>query len=364
MDVSKLVPDSFFEDSSVARRKKTQGKSLWTRFVGSLNNLFNPGHDWMDYDNAPVASASDPLGSLFNKFTGSGLTGQQVAQNELSMQNAEDIYQRQVSGMQKAGLNPALMYQNGASGNAPEAPNASDSGASMSDLMQLFLMPMQKRLLDAQIDNLSAAADQKRAETETEGLRQESLRLSNAYYPTVQEATLDEIISRIGVNWSHASREDSEAALNWSKKFLQDTENKYAEEYYAGRNRLQDAHTKQAEQSALESMASAAWLGFQQNFASERGYDVHAGGYVALAAMIQYTLGQAGSKLAGDSQAIADAILSAGEKLGITDQQIIGGLKTRMRRNRFKTVQQLEDEEKMRRMPRGKRLRRFLESLD
>lgn len=364
MDVSGLIPKNVLDDNNVERSKKTQGKSLWTRFVGSLNNLFNPGHNWIDYDNAPVASASDPLGSLFNKFTESGLTGQQVAQNELSMQNAEDIFQRQVSGMQKAGLNPALMYQNGASGNAPEAPSASSGGASLSDLMQLLLMPMQKRLLDAQIDNLNAAAEKKRAETETEGLRQESLRLANAYYPATQEATLDEVLSRIGVNWSHASREDSEAALNWSKKFLQDTENKFAKEYFEGRNRLQDAKTYEAQKAALESIASAAWLGFQESFASDKGYDVHAGGYVALAAMIEHTLDESGSKLRNDSQAIADAITSAGEKLGITDQQIIGGLKTRMRRNRFKSVKQLEDEEKLRRMPRGKRFRRFVESFD
>lgn len=364
MNVSGLIPKNFLDDSKVERRKKTQSKSFWTRFVGSLNNLFNPGHNWMDYDTAPDAGPSDPLGSLFNRFTEAGLTGQQVAQNELSMQNAEDIYQRQVSGMQKAGLNPALMYQNGSSASAPDAPSASSGGASMSELMQLVLMPMQKRLLDAQVDNLYAAADQKRAETETEGLRQESLRLANSYYPATQEATLDEIFSRIGVNWSHASREDSEAALNWSKKFLQDTENKYAKEYFEGRNRLQDAKTYEAQKAALESIASAAWLGFQQSFASEKGYDVHAGGYVALAAMIEHTLTESGSKLRNDSQAIADAITSAGQKLGITDQQIIGGINTRIRRNRFKSVKQLEDEEKFRRMPRGKRFRRFVESLD
>ena len=48
----------------------------------------------------------------------------------------EDVYQRQVTGMQNAGLNPALMYQGGASGSAPTV-QGSQGTANMSEVFRL-----------------------------------------------------------------------------------------------------------------------------------------------------------------------------------------------------------------------------------
>lgn len=265
--------------------------------------------------------------SLFNKYTQAGLTGAQIEQNEMSMQNAEDIYQRQVTGMQKAGLNPALMYQNGASVNASDAPSQNE-GMSMSELIQALLLPAQSRLIDAQADNLEADSDKKRTETETERIKQATMSLALEYYPSIQEATLDEVYSRIGLNWSSVDEKEANAALAWSKKFLQDTENKYAEDYFHWRNELEKAQTVEAEKSALAHMAEAAWIGFQHSFASERGYDVHAGGYVALASMLTNALQKGNTKLREESEIIGNTIVETGKKLGITDQQLIEKGKT------------------------------------
>ena len=161
-----------------AAGRAVDGKSGLTKFVGWLNALFNEDHPWFDYD-----KMDDTLSSVQNQFTQEGVTGQQKELNDIQMQNQEDIYQRQVSGMQKAGLNPALMYQSGAT-SAPVAPSASN-GMNMGDLLQAVLIPQQLKMMKAQTDNIYAAADQKRAQTETEGIRQEALRLANQYYPSL-----------------------------------------------------------------------------------------------------------------------------------------------------------------------------------
>lgn len=151
-------------------------------FVYWLNRLMNPDHPWTDYydpttdetvsrsdqgtlrgDSATYGAGS--LGSssilgtlgkgieaLINKWTDAGVTGGEIQRNEMQMQNAEDIYQRQVTGMQKAGVNPALMYQNGTP-TPPSVTTAGSGAASMSDLMQAFMLPLQKRLIESQAQN-------------------------------------------------------------------------------------------------------------------------------------------------------------------------------------------------------------------
>ena len=60
--------------------------------------------------------------------TGSGLTEAQIAQNDYQTQMANTQYQRGVEDMKSAGLNPALMYGQGAS----PAPSPSGAGATIS----------------------------------------------------------------------------------------------------------------------------------------------------------------------------------------------------------------------------------------
>lgn len=149
-------------------------------FVYWLNRLLNPDHPWTDYydpttgdddtgqetlrgDSATYGAggleSSSLLGTfgraveaLVNKWTDAGVTPGEVQRNEMQMQNQEDIYQRQVTGMQKAGINPALMYGSGAQ-SAPSVNTQSSGSMSMSDLMGVFMMPLQKKLLDAQAQN-------------------------------------------------------------------------------------------------------------------------------------------------------------------------------------------------------------------
>lgn len=148
-------------------------------FVYWLNRILNPDHPWTDYydpttgedipkegagslrgdspsygagslsSNSILGTLGKGIEALINKWTDANMTGGEIQRNEMQMQNQEDIYQRQVTGMQKAGINPALMYGSGAQ-SAPSVSTQGSGSASMSELMQLFMLPVQKKLLQSQ----------------------------------------------------------------------------------------------------------------------------------------------------------------------------------------------------------------------
>lgn len=224
--------------------------------------------------------------SLWNRFTQSGLTGAQVAENEMSMQNAEDIYQRQVTGMQKAGLNPALMFNNGASGTAPSAPSQSDAALSMSDLMQAVMMPLQRQMLQSQIENVRANTKKQVAETDTERNRAENLALVNLYYPSIQEGTLSKMASEIGVNLSTVDKNEVDTALKWIQKEIADKENKFAEAYYKARAEYESAKSDEARANSARAGADALMIAFERQYAQVHGAKLSSSSVLAIASAI------------------------------------------------------------------------------
>ena len=110
--------------------------------------------------------------NLSKKFSSSGLTQAEVEANEFSaneaqknrdfqQQMSDTSYQRGVSDMQKAGLNPALMYGGGASGASTPSGAAATSvspqqGMNMSDLMQIISLPLQMKQLNANVRKTEA----------------------------------------------------------------------------------------------------------------------------------------------------------------------------------------------------------------
>ena len=140
------------KDSSQADAMKydTSNKSLWTKFVQGLNSILNPGHSWYEYDSDMFADSGQGLfENIGNKYFGTGLTKSELDANELTLQNEHDVWQQRVSGMQDAGLNPAMLYgQGGASSSAPQV-QQTQSG-NMSDLLQILTIPLQMKLLKAQ----------------------------------------------------------------------------------------------------------------------------------------------------------------------------------------------------------------------
>lgn len=186
-----------------------------TKFMKGINWALNPNHNWFDYDSwntnstlgkignflgnaaetigTALEDLSDPgqITSLVNSWTGAHLTGSQREANELQMQNIHDQYQQQVTGMRDAGLNPALMYQSGAT--AAPTVQGQQGNSNMSDLMAALLVDKQAKLLDSQIRKTDTESDKYAAETE-------HMKLVNQYYPSVTESQINKLIMEMGVD--------------------------------------------------------------------------------------------------------------------------------------------------------------------
>lgn len=239
----------------------------YTKFMKGLNWAFNPNHEWFDYDSwnenstmgkissflnnaanavsTAVGQLTDPqqLTSWVNSQTGAHLTGSQVEANEMAMQNQEDIYQRQVSGMQKAGLNPALMYESGAS-SAPSPVQGQTGNANMSELMQALLFEKQSALLQAQTDNTNADTDKKKAETE-------NMMLINEYYPQVTKTQIDKMLKDIGFSdaqieniYADTNSKNLDMELKRIEKIIKQAQADESSAFYKATRELEEAKTE------------------------------------------------------------------------------------------------------------------------
>ena len=232
------------------------------------------------------SSLSGFLTALANRLTGAHMVNADIEANALSMQNQEDIFGRQVTGMQKAGLNPALMYQNGSSPSTPQAQNSYQGAANMSDLMSMITLPLQMKMLKAQTANVDSQTRRNDAETELTKRKEENMALVNAYYPAVTEAGLQKTLSSIGVDISTIDKNDAQTALTNVQKLIADKENKYAEEYFHWRSEYEKAHTQEARDSAAAHAAQALMTGYEYTYAVEHGAKLSSSSILALCSAI------------------------------------------------------------------------------
>lgn len=157
------------------------GKKAFWRFVANLNTLFNPGHAWTDYSSKEDASAN-PFSSWIAGQTGSALTPAEKEANAFTADEAQKqrdweeymsntAYQRQVKDMQAAGVNPAMAMSSSGGASTPSGSAASSVSpggiASFSDLMQLLLLPVQKKLLLSQAKQAEAQGEAAKKNADT-----------------------------------------------------------------------------------------------------------------------------------------------------------------------------------------------------
>lgn len=242
-------------------------------------------------------NAGSYLTSFLNSVTGAHLTGQQVEQNEMQMQNIEDQYQRQVSGMQSAGLNPALMYQNGASGSVPSAPSNSANG-SLSDLMQLILLPLNKKMMEAQIQNVQADTqgkeitnlnldEQMKAAISNTLASVESSKVDTLYRNLLiqygmPEAEVNRVLKDIQVGDSNISRNEAESELARANAAYQAVRQKIDLDKLPYELANMSA-------SARESRARAIVEEFRGAYMSQNNTDVPSGAIASLVGMLSNT---------------------------------------------------------------------------
>lgn len=202
-------------------------------------------------------SISNGVSSLLNKVTGAGLTGAEKEANAFTAQQTQaqmdfqermsnTAYQRQVTDMQNAGVNPALMYGNGASGASTPSgasgtsvsPSASDIVGLLGQIQNMYLLKAQRKNIEAQtkereknvqvmesaIKSNLANIEVMRANANKIGLEGDALAIANSYLD--REKSLQLEYQQLGIDKASAEIDEINAKVeklsNENKKLLQE----------------------------------------------------------------------------------------------------------------------------------------------
>lgn len=203
-------------------------KTWWQKFL----HWFSGGNYLDDMRNAkPIEDKSSPITALFNKYTGAALTGAEQEQNLWTAMREDTQAQRAVKDYQAAGLNPALMFQNGAGGDyaSASAGNVAGSGT-LTDLISALTLPLQIQQMKAnivktkedtesikvqrsktlqEVKNLEATLNEIKSRTDLNDTQQSNLVVIGSYLELMQQAALSKTWSEIDLNKSTRRRIDT-----------------------------------------------------------------------------------------------------------------------------------------------------------
>lgn len=234
------------------------------------------------------------LYSMMNSITKANLTGAEIQQNQFNADQASLAYNRerdlmrdsaslQVEGAQRAGINPVFAVSGSAG--APSSPQASAAGSSaggfsMSDLLQLMMLPKTLKAMDAQIDLTRANADKSSADASlarqteqntaydlqflrsVESYRIESQELYNSLSRTQinkLNQDIDESLGRISLMAKQEDTEASKFAANMAQAALADASAKQICEMLPYNKLLAEAQTDNQKAAAALSWLNAAY---------------------------------------------------------------------------------------------------------
>lgn len=258
------------------------------------------------------------LGNLWNRYTGSDLTGSEREANAWSAEQAQiqrdwetemsnTAYQRQVKDMQAAGLNPALMY-GGAGSSGATTPNVSAPSSvspQFGGLSDLFGSIMDMALLGAQIQNIKADTRQKNAGAAGQEITNtnldaqmkatiasslasaESTKVDTLYRNLLiqygmPEAEVNRILNDIRVGDSTISRNDAESELAKANSAYAVVKSKIDLAKLPYELRSMDASAREARARAIVDEFRGAYM--QQN-----GTDVPSGAIASLVGLLTNT---------------------------------------------------------------------------
>lgn len=167
---------------------------------------------------------------LVGKYTGANQTPADVEsfEREKAWQKeyAQNHWQWDVEGMEKAGLNPQMMYGGTPSSSVPSAGSPVSSG-SLSDLIALATLPAQIGLLESEKEEKDASAAEKRSNT---SLNEQLLAFNSDLNPLRLEA--QEVSNNLGRSTvSKINAECDEIASNM-RKIAAETETEATKQMY------------------------------------------------------------------------------------------------------------------------------------
>lgn len=193
------------------------------------------------------------LTNLWNRYTGSGLTGSQREANAWSAEEADKqraweeemsntSYQRQVKDMQAAGLNPALMYGGAGSSGASTPSVSQPSSVSPQDgnISDLFSSIMDMALLGAQIKNINADTEEKRAGAEEKRAGAERTKM-------LTPVEVDNLVSQINLRESELSNTEARTAVEYANLALLETDLETRSQFNKVNLRLAEANAAKSE---------------------------------------------------------------------------------------------------------------------
>lgn len=218
---------------------------------------------------------------MAKSVTGSGLTDAQKEANrfeadqaqkqmDFQQQMRDSQYQSAVVDMQKAGVNPALMYGNGASGNvapsgamaASESPGTPDVVGLLGQIANLSLLRSQKRNIDADTNKKVADTDLTKQNIVESGARIQQIAANarklgfeadaqiivNRYLDRIQNTTLQNMTlegNNLAAQWTETQQKIANLRAEEQKTLQDIIESKKRVDYLVSQKSLTDEQKKE-----------------------------------------------------------------------------------------------------------------------
>lgn len=214
--------------SAVSNLLKAIGQKFERNLFGPIGSFFGNVQDIADIATGR-GTGNSTVDSWIHTMAGDAPNGLQQWQA-----NREDTaYQRSVSDMKAAGLNPAIMY--GGSSGGPSASSAGGNAPSgISDLLQLAMLPFEMKKAEADIKLVDKQGDKLDKESQgieldnqfkanTLDMRAEAQKLANTISrkrANEIDASISKIVSETHESAERAETEESRRELNFAAALL------------------------------------------------------------------------------------------------------------------------------------------------